>query len=41
MAQGHITFTSASGGLTGLHAQGIFVGSAATGTISVIYHFDP
>jgi hypothetical protein len=38
---GHFAFTSASGGLTGLKGQGIFFGSAASGTIIVNYHFEP
>jgi hypothetical protein len=38
---GHITITSTSGGLTGLHGTADFAGSSLTGTDSYAYHFEP
>jgi hypothetical protein len=38
---GQLTITSASGGLAGLHGSSDFAGSAAAGTNTWSYHFDP
>jgi hypothetical protein len=37
---GHITITSASGGLTGLRGTADFAGSSLTGTYTYSYHFE-